>query len=233
MIPPIPRGVEHCSIRVKAGITNSTIVFQKIKLAGIAGATPPDTSVWMPDPCIRSVKPGKDGDTAAIIINSKISLKNSSIKGGSSGKGQKSWLCGGVVPLEELGCELCTVGVDGKEGLALKASQSTTIDTMGVILGAMELDATSRIIAGISPALPFQTHEKEFLPVQPKFHSSGKISLDRKADFTIAIYTITGQLLSKQKINGTCWMAPKLNRGIYLIAINVHNSLFRYKLVNM
>ncbi|MCX7727412.1 MAG: T9SS type A sorting domain-containing protein, partial [Chitinispirillaceae bacterium] len=218
------------TIKGKLKITDSKVTFRKLNIYGNTGISYEERKIYLPEKCPSQAKNGTDGDTACIIINSKISLRDVTIRGGRGGKGEIFWECDSSLPPEEE-CYICKVGSNGKEGLALVAKNNSTIDTLNVRIGKMELDNTSSIVVGSNIVLPHQ--QKISISISTFFKIKGKnLLFNTKIKGLFKIYNIKGQIIRKENIEGNSIPLPTLPKGIYILNFVLENRNIKSVFVN-
>ena len=199
-------------------VTNSTIRIINSTIKGGGGGTAGASYYYLGDLMACDCGNGGDGGLGLAASNSIISVMQSKIRGGDFGPGAAAPYCDVL---------------RGSQGIAINASQYTTIDTMQVTLGSVVLDPTSSIIPGTAVVGPSSFPEKGLFNQPQKFLFPGVIVLNNSTGFTVSIHTLSGRLVCQNTVSGNRWVIPKLNRGTYLIAVTAGREKYYGKFVNV
>jgi hypothetical protein len=249
------------TISGKASITNSTVEFRNIKLVGHtgnAGDSPLPGITYCP-----TAGDGTVGGDALEIDSSTIYFYNCKVTGGKGGDGGKTYIneplimpcdCGNsggggrgiVVSNSKVHVEKATI-IGGKAGLTagpggcsagatgtgIVARNSTTVDTVNIILGTAEIDATSKVIAGKSVMTHLYNQPKK---MEFRFLPSGMLQFSNTTyneNIKINIYSLSGKLVFSKSIRNEKNFTPLLPRGTYVASITNGKimTLLRYTYV--
>jgi hypothetical protein len=185
-------------------VTNSTIRIINSTIKGGGGGTAGASYYYLGDLMACDCGNGGNGGLGLAASNSIISVTQSKIRGGDFGPGAAAPYCDIL---------------RGSQGIAINASQYTTIDTMQVVFESVVLDPTSHIIPGTS-VVP--SARKELKIPSVRFLPSGAImvnNFDNSTDLTVAVYSMAGRLIYTNALKGRISFVPRLDRGVYLVTI--------------